>query len=121
MTMPDQQWLQAQRADASAWARTKLNSPFLMLDSETTGLSMTFDEIVQIAVITSRGDILLDTLIQPLEPAKVLRRNARGICAADIHGITPDMLESAPRFPEVYAHLRSLVQKQRVVIYNAQY
>ena len=119
--MPDPQWLQAQHDHASAWAKTMLNSPFLILDSETTGLSTTFDEIVQLAVISSRGEVLLDSLIQPRAPARLLQRNARGMCAADIHGITPDRLTDAPRFPEVYAHLSALVQKQRIVIYNAQY
>lgn len=119
--MSNQLWLENQQVQASSWARARLACPFLILDTETTGLDVTTDEIVQVAVLSSDGRCLLDTLIQPLDPGKLLQRHGNGRCAADIHGIRPSLLTNAPRFPEVYAQLRDLVQHQPLIIYNAHY
>lgn len=112
---------QLARRQASEWARTMLDEDFVILDTETTGL-WPEDEIVEIAVIDRAGAVLLNQRIHPQDPARLLKRDAKsGICAADIHGIMPNMLEDQPRFPEVYERLRSFISLKPLVIYNADY
>ena len=84
---------------------------FLVLDTETTGLHD--GEIVQIAIINSAGETLLDTLVKPAQaiPAD----------ATAIHGITDEMCNDAPIWPQITGHIESLVSGKELVIYNAVY
>ena len=103
------------------WARDLLEKrDFVILDTETTGLAAGHDEIVQIAVIDHTGKTLLDTYVKPQHPERLTERT-NGRSASDINGITPDMLTSAPTWPEVYSKLSPLLVDKTLVIYNAQY
>jgi len=84
---------------------------FLILDTETTGLDD--GEIVQIAILDSKGQTLLDSLVKPY----------RGIPldAQRIHGISLAMTADAPRWNELMPHIHSLIQGREVVVYNAVY
>ncbi len=84
---------------------------FLVLDTETTGLDD--GEIVQIAIVHSSGQTLLDTLVKP---AKLIPADA-----TRIHGITEDMVKNAPTWPELTENLKALLDGKNVVIYNAVY
>ena len=109
------------QSEAVEWARRMLDRDIVILDTETTGL-WPEDEIVEIAVIDRDGTVLLDQRIQPMNPARLLKRDAKsGRCAMDIHGITPAMLEGQPRFSEIYDRLTDLLRLKPVVIYNAEY
>jgi len=66
----------------------------VILDTETTGLYEA--EIVQLAIINHEGETLLNTLVKPEHPEKMMEKSSKGICAYDIHGIHPDMLANAP-------------------------
>jgi len=99
------------RNEAARWARSMLErSDWMILDTETTGLSRD-DEIVQIAALSPEGGSLLDTLIRPLR--------AIPPDATAIHGITNDDVAEAPAFPEIHDLLRELMESRIVVIYNA--
>jgi DNA polymerase-3 subunit epsilon len=104
---------------AADWARGMLKGHFLILDTETTGLSAGYNEIVQIAVIDCTGKVLLDTLVKPQKPERMLERGDSGVCAQDIHGISLEVLATAPAWPEVYPKLKAILDGQDVVIYNA--
>lgn len=54
---------------------------FVILDTETTGLDE-HDEIVEVAVIDMSGKVLLNTLVNPIQPIPYE--------ATQIHGITND-------------------------------
>lgn len=85
---------------------------YLVLDTETTGLGSDA-QIVQIAVIDASGETLLDTLVSPtcdIPPD-----------ATHIHGITNDMVLSAPNWRSVHARVANLVMARNVIIYNASY
>jgi len=109
-----QQFLDASRDDAIAWARQVVNDPHaVILDTETTGLD-SGDVIIEISVIDVAGNVLLDTLVQPLKPIPAV--------ASNIHGITDDMCAAAPAWIDVVKELMPiLVNASRVVIYNAEY
>ena len=73
---------------ASAWL---LNCA--ILDTETTGL---YDdaEIVEISIIDENGGVLLDTLVKPLKPIPAE--------ATAIHGITNEMVATAPTWVAIH-------------------
>lgn len=109
------------RAAAILWSRRLLEaSSFVILDTETSGLTPGYHEIVQIAVIDHAGHPLLDTYVQPQYPERLTERT-NGRSASDINGITPDMLTTAPAWPQVAAQLWPLLAGKTTVIYNAEY
>lgn len=93
-------------------AQQWLETGSLVLDTETTGLDMNA-EIVEIAIITSCGKPIIDTLIKPLKPIPAE--------ATAIHGITNEMVEFAPTWPEIHEQVISLFKAGRMVIYNSDY
>ncbi len=103
---------QERKARVCAWATNITSRPFIVLDTETTGLGQDA-EIVEIALVGHDGKALLDTLIKP-----------QGIindAVIAIHGITNEMVLTAPNFTQVYPQLAELVCNQQVIIYNAAY
>lgn len=95
------------------WAAAALvDSDVLVLDTETTGLEEDA-RIVELAVLTSRGEVLLDTLLQPGVPVPE--------DAADIHGITTEALVGAPTFSDILVRLTGLLDGKRCLIYNKWY
>jgi DNA polymerase-3 subunit epsilon len=94
-----------------AFKRMIQRGNYVVLDTETTGLER--GEIVQIAVIDSTGNVLLDTLVKPVGriPAD----------ASAIHGLTDADVASAPRWADVSAKLLPILTGKDVVIYNAVY
>lgn len=109
------------RREVSAWANDLFEHGFLILDTETSGIQGGFHEIIQIGVISSAGDVLMDTLVKPEHPELLLEWSRGGKRAVDIHGIMPEMLADAPRFPDVYGQLCDVVKGQDLVIYNADF
>ncbi len=98
---------------AAQWARSLLTSKdFVVLDSETTGLSSPVD-FVQIAVVSAQRETLFDSLLKPscrIEPA-----------AKAVHGHTTESLSGAPCFFEVYPDLLDVLYGRKVIVYNASY
>jgi DNA polymerase-3 subunit epsilon len=108
-------------ARALKWADRVRNTdlPVVILDTETTGFNN--PEIVQISACNREGEPLINTLILPEHPERVLEKGRGGKCAADIHGLTPDKLIGAPSFPEVWETLGPLIDGAVLVIFNANY
>lgn len=84
---------------------------FYVLDTETTGLHD--GEIVQIALVHSSGKTMLNTLIKPAQPIPS--------DATRIHGITDEMCQNAPSWPEISENLRNVLAGKLLVVYNAVY
>jgi DNA polymerase-3 subunit epsilon len=85
---------------------------FVVLDTETTGIDYRA-EIVQIGIIDVSAATLLDTLVRP----------ARRIPpdATAIHGITDEMVASAPTIADVTDQICAAIRRRVVIIYNAEY
>ncbi|KAB7833563.1 3'-5' exonuclease [Streptomyces mobaraensis] len=99
--------------ERKAWAAGALVDPdVVVLDTETTGLH-SGARIVEIAVLSSGGEVLLDTLLDPGEP---IPRDASAI-----HGITDADVAGAPRFTDVLVQLTGVLDGKRVLIYNDVY
>ena len=84
---------------------------FLVLDTETTGLYE--GEIVQIAIINSAGETLINTLVKPVEPIPA--------DATNIHGITDEMVKNSPTWLDLAPKIKTLLEGQLLVVYNAVY
>lgn len=108
--------------EARDWAREMLvlchEGEAVILDSETTGLNASYNEIIELGLLDGRGEVLLDRRIKPLYPERMLEGSP---CASDIHGIWPDDLLTAPSFKEVYPKVCELVKDKVVLIYNRDY
>lgn len=100
--------------EAAEWARGVLaDTGAVILDTETTGLEYG-DVIIEVSVIDAAGNVLLDTLVQPLE--------AIPEAASNIHGITGETCQDAPAWADVAGRLRPLLESaSRVIVYNAEY
>lgn len=95
------------------WAQMSLNSNSIILDTETTGLDY-WDEIVEIAIIDSTGECLLNTLIKPTTniPPE----------AQAIHSINNDVVADAPTWPEIHNHVDQILQNaDYIVSYGAEF
>jgi len=82
----------------------------LILDTETTGLRGA--EVIEVALINTRGETLLDTLVRP----RTMRMNPY---AARIHGICLEELADQPTWPEVLPELARLTARATVLAWNA--
>lgn len=110
--------LKSDRREASEWANGVLNDKrAVILDTETTGLE---GEIIEIAIIDITGKVLLNTLINPtVYPGQdpIIPPDASAI-----HGITDEMIKTAPSFQEVYLEIKKIFKSaNRVIIYNEEF
>lgn len=84
---------------------------YLILDTETTGLSDA--EIVEITIINLDREILFNSLVKPTIPIPDE--------AINIHGITNEMVANSPSFGEIYDEIKSIITGKTVAIYNADF
>lgn len=111
---PQEQWTcDEQHAldkwEAIEWARRICDrSDVIYLDTETTGLNDPYP--VEIAILSRHGSPLLNTLVKPPVPVEP--------GAEAVHGITPQMLEDAPTFADIYLQLAEILYQKQVIIYN---
>ncbi len=82
------------------------------MDTETTGLDREA-EIVEIAVVDTHGQILIQSFVKPGKPIPP--------DATAIHGITNEMVQNAPSWPILWQSLRSLLVGRPIGLYNAEY
>jgi len=89
--------------------RTLVKEPFVVLDTETTGLVA--PELVSVAVLDSHGRTILDEVVRPAKPIDP--------DAGRISGLTDAVVADRPEFPEIEAALSAALRGRVVVIYNA--
>lgn len=100
-----------QRAHVAAWARDRIANPAtVFLDTETTGLG-SGAEIIDLAIVDGAGNVLIDTLIAPINPIPPETTRVHGIVDADVAG--------APRWIDVYPPVAELLRARPIVVYNA--
>lgn len=86
----------------------------IILDTETTGLKPEIDELLQVSIIDTYGDVLLDEYIKP-------DRAQEWPEAMRINGITPEMVADARSIRDPYLHAkiqRILNNADKVIGYN---
>jgi len=101
------------RRSALIWAReTVIAADVIFLDTETTGVKPT-DDIVDIAVISTGGDVLFQQLVKPSRPIPS--------DTAAFNGISNAMVADAPDLRDVYPVLTALLADRVVVAYNVDF
>ena len=102
------------RAGVSKLARQLLDENPLLFDTETTGLDNRA-EIVEIAVVSCDGTVLLETLVRPTSPIPP--------AASAVHGIRDADVRNARTWREVHGELASLLAPGGRVLtsYNRDY
>ncbi len=92
------------------------HSRILIFDTETTGLSPTMDEIIQITILNGRGDRLFSSYIKPVLP------HPQWKIAERTHHISKKMVEDAPKFKDVRREIQELFNNAQLVVgYNVNF
>ena len=91
------------------WAK----DPVVFLDLETTGTDES-DEVVEIAIIDSNDNILVDSLVRPQYCEHWPQAQA-------VHGIGPEQVADAPTLSELEPLIDAALSRKQVVIYNADF
>lgn len=103
--------IQTDRDRAILWARRILETNFVVLDTETTGLHPEHgDQAITIGVVSKTGKILLDAQIRATVP---ISREAEAK-----HGITTAQALKFPPFIESHPHLVRVTKGKTVVAYS---
>ncbi len=92
----------------------KLSRPIAFIDLETTGVSLSTDRIVEIAIIKVMPDgsrIVKRKLINPQVPIPQQ--------SSDIHGITDDMVKDAPTFKQSANEIKMFIDNCDLGGYNS--
>lgn len=94
--------------------KLQLSRPIAFLDLETTGVNISIDRIVEIALVKISPDgsrQVKRKLINPMIPIPK--------SASDIHGITDDMVKDAPTFKQVANEVKQFVDHCDLGGYNS--
>ena len=89
---------------------------FVVIDTETTGLSPVFDDIIEFAGIRVRGGLPVEryaTLIKPPYPVSSF--------ITELTGITNEMLEDAPRIEDVASDILRFLGEDVLVGHNVNF
>jgi DNA polymerase-3 subunit epsilon len=92
----------------------QLQRPLCVFDLETTGLQITKDRIVQIAVIKLKPDGQTETFNELVNPGQPIPAEISAI-----HGITNEMVASAPTFEELAPRLLAFIGAADLAGYNS--
>lgn len=84
----------------------------IFIDTETTGFSPD-DMVIEIGVVNLRGQTLYHSLFKPIIPIPQ--------SAINVHGITEDMLESAPSWKDEWPKLSTVLKDRFIGMYNAEF
>lgn len=93
---------------------TDANKLFVAIDTETTGLSPLYNELIEVSAIKYQGSKKIDTFSQLIRPKKPIPYTI-----TKITGITNEMVENAPQVEEVMPELIRFVGKLPIVAHNA--
>ncbi|HIF3102576.1 TPA: 3'-5' exonuclease [Salmonella enterica] len=89
-----------------------LNSDYLIIDTETTGLDNNA-EIIEIAIINMHGDVLLNSLVKPTcsIPTTVTK----------INNITDEMVADAPLWRDVFPVILNIIDEKKWLAWNSKF
>ena len=97
--------------DPRRWLRELFQQGFVVIDTETTGLSAR-DEVIEVAAVSSDGAVLFESRLRP-------RSGTVPAAATRIHGLTIADLAGAPAWPDVIDELHRAVAGHRILAWNA--
>ncbi|NNN19907.1 MAG: 3'-5' exonuclease [Acidimicrobiaceae bacterium] len=106
---------QLDRMKSIEWCRRLLENldDWCILDTETTGLKPRYSRVVEISVLSGRGELVMDTLIDPGVPIPQE--------VADIHGISDELVVGSPSIVEAWLQLQEVTRNKLVLAYNSSF
>ena len=104
--------IQEDRRNAIMFAGKLLKTDPVVFDTETTGMGSEA-EIIEIAVLSSDGQVLLDTLVCPTRPISPE--------ATRVHGIDDAMVAAARPWSQVLPEVREIFRGRHVCSYNLEF
>lgn len=92
----------------------ELQRPLAFIDLETTGVNITADRIVEIAIvkITPAGEKLVKRRL--INPQMSIPKSS-----SDVHGITDDMVKDAPTFKQLANEIKQFLDNCDIAGYNS--
>lgn len=96
--------------------KTKLSSIFVAIDVETTGLSPTANELIEISAIKYKGNEKIDTFTTLIKPKVRIP-----YYITNITGITNEMVQNSPVVEEIMPSLINFVGESPIVAHNANF
>lgn len=95
-------------------AKLNLKRPLAFIDLETTGINLSTDKIIEIAIIKMLPDGNTAAKIKRINPGIPISKES-----STIHGITNDDVKDAPLFKEVANELRQFLDNCDLAGYNS--
>ena len=92
----------------------QLKKPLAIIDLETTGVNLSSDRIVEIAIVKIQTDgtrLIKRKLLNPEIPISVISR--------DLHGISNEMVKDAPTFKQVANEIKQFLDNCDLAGYNS--
>ncbi len=90
---------------------------FAFLDTETTGLSpLQGARLCEVAIVLSKDGYHLEKFSSLINPGCIIPQEV-----INIHGITNEMVRTAPRFADIAPQILSLLQDAVLVCHNADF
>jgi len=92
----------------------QLSRPLAFIDLETTGINLSCDRIVEIAIVKIFPDGTKQVKRKILNPQIPIPQGS-----SDVHGITDDMVKDSPSFKEVANELKQFIDNADLSGYNS--
>lgn len=87
----------------------------IVIDTETTGLSASSDEIIQLSIVNEHGETLFNSYLRPL-----FHKEWKD--AENINGISPKMVVDAPTVGEKAVEIQKILNSASVIVgYNTEF
>lgn len=92
-----------------------MENKYIVLDTETTDLNATEDELLQVSIIDNEGTVLFDSYIRPTQHTEWAE-------AERVNHITPEMVADAPTIAEVMPEINDILKRyDKIVGYNVRF
>ena len=92
----------------------QLNKPLAFIDLETTGINLSSDRIIEIAIVKVSPDgkqQVKRRLVNPEMPIPA--------ASTEVHGITDEMVASAPSFKQIANEIKQFIENSDLAGYNS--
>ena len=89
---------------------------YCVLDTETTGLSAYYDEIIEVGIVRVRNNTIVDQYSQLIHPEIPIDD-----FITSLTGITNEMVENMPRIEDVKANILSFLGEDIIIGHNTSF
>jgi len=94
--------------------RLQLNRPICFIDLETTGINVSTDKIVEIAIVKIMPDGTKQVKRKLVNPEMAIPK-----AASEIHGISDEMVKEAPTFKQIANEVKQFIELSDLAGYNS--